>query len=73
MSIPHSLTAVEFTHLGKINRQMIPVDGMYTMWLSVGIHRWPAVISIGTNSNFVGARGTSRGIRFGSSIVRFVF
>ncbi|MCX6451377.1 MAG: hypothetical protein NTZ31_06770 [Actinobacteria bacterium] len=57
MLTPLSPTAVEFTHLGKINRQKIPADGVYAVWLSVGIDHWPTLISIGTKSTFAGARG----------------
>ena len=35
----------------------IPSDGVYAGWLTVGIHRWPAAISIGTNPTFDGVRG----------------
>lgn len=35
----------------------IPSDGVYAGWLSVGNHKWPAAISIGTNPTFDGARG----------------
>lgn len=35
----------------------IPSDGVYAGWLSVGSHRWPAAISIGTNPTFDGIRG----------------
>lgn len=35
----------------------IPSDGVYAGWLSVGTHRWPAAISIGTNPTFAGERG----------------
>ena len=35
----------------------IPSDGVYAGWLSVGTHRWPAAISIGTNPTFEGVRG----------------
>ena len=30
---------------------------MYAGWLTVGIDRWPAAISIGTNPTFEGERG----------------
>lgn len=39
------------------NRQTVPADGAYAGWLSLGIERWPAAISIGTNPTFAGARG----------------
>jgi len=32
-------------------------DGVYAGWLTVGIDRWPAAISIGTNPTFDGVRG----------------
>lgn len=35
----------------------VPSDGVYAGWLTVGTHRWPAAISIGTNPTFDGARG----------------
>lgn len=35
----------------------IPSDGVYAGWLTVGTHRWPAAISIGTNPTFEGVRG----------------
>jgi riboflavin kinase/FMN adenylyltransferase len=35
----------------------IPSDGVYAGWLTVGINRWPAAISIGTNPTFAGDRG----------------
>ena len=35
----------------------IPSDGVYAGWLTVGVHRWPAAISIGTNPTFDGVRG----------------
>ena len=35
----------------------VPSDGVYAGWLTVGIHRWPAAISIGTNPTFEGVRG----------------
>lgn len=34
----------------------VPSDGVYAGWLSVGTHRWPAAISIGTNPTFEGVR-----------------
>lgn len=34
----------------------VPSDGVYAGWLSVGSHRWPAAISIGTNPTFEGVR-----------------
>ena len=43
-------------NLGDIDNQSIPADGVYAGWLSVGIDRWPAAISIGTNPTFAGAR-----------------
>ena len=44
-------------NLGNIDGQTIPADGVYAGWLTVGIDRWPAAISIGTNPTFEGARG----------------
>jgi len=44
-------------NLGKIDGQCIPADGVYAGWLTVGIDRWPAAISIGTNPTFEGDRG----------------
>lgn len=35
----------------------IPSDGVYAGWLTVGLNRWPAAISIGTNPTFAGVRG----------------
>ena len=35
----------------------IPSDGVYAGWLTVGVNRWPAAISIGTNPTFAGIRG----------------
>ena len=35
----------------------IPADGVYAGWLTVGVDRWPAAISIGTNPTFPGVRG----------------
>jgi riboflavin kinase/FMN adenylyltransferase len=35
----------------------IPSDGVYAGWLTVGVNRWPAAISIGTNPTFDGVRG----------------
>lgn len=46
-------------NLGNIDEQTIPADGVYAGWLTVGIDRWPAAISIGTNPTFVGERGRS--------------
>ena len=43
-------------NLGDLERQTIPADGVYAGWLSVGIDRWPAAISIGTNPTFAGIR-----------------
>ena len=43
-------------NLGNIDGQTIPADGVYAGWLTVGIDRWPAAISIGTNPTFAGAR-----------------
>lgn len=40
-----------------ISNSTIPSDGVYAGWLTVGIHRWPAAISIGTNPTFQGMRG----------------
>ena len=44
-------------NLGNIDGQTIPADGVYAGWLTVGINRWPAAISIGTNPTFEGIRG----------------
>ena len=44
-------------NLGNIESQTIPADGVYAGWLTVGIDRWPAAISIGTNPTFEGVRG----------------
>lgn len=44
-------------NLGDIENQTIPADGVYAGWLTVGIDRWPAAISIGTNPTFEGTRG----------------
>ena len=44
-------------NLGNIDGQTIPSDGVYAGWLTVGIDRWPAAISIGTNPTFEGVRG----------------
>ncbi|MDA2962642.1 MAG: bifunctional riboflavin kinase/FAD synthetase [Actinomycetota bacterium] len=44
-------------NLGNLEHQSIPADGVYAGWLSVGIDRWPAAISIGTNPTFAGKRG----------------
>jgi riboflavin kinase/FMN adenylyltransferase len=44
-------------NLGDLQGQTIPSDGVYAGWLSVGIDRWPAAISIGTNPTFAGVRG----------------
>jgi riboflavin kinase/FMN adenylyltransferase len=44
-------------NLGNIDGQTIPLDGVYAGWLTVGIDRWPAAISIGTNPTFEGVRG----------------
>ena len=44
-------------NLGDLQGQTIPSDGVYAGWLSVGIDRWPAAISIGTNPTFAGIRG----------------
>jgi len=44
-------------NLGDLEHQTIPADGIYAGWLSVGIDRWPAAISIGTNPTFAGIRG----------------
>lgn len=35
----------------------LPSDGVYAGWLTVGVHRWAAAISIGTNPTFEGVRG----------------
>ena len=43
-------------NLGNIDNQCIPADGVYAGWLTVGINRWPAAISIGTNPTFEGVR-----------------
>ena len=44
-------------NLGNLDNQTIPADGVYAGWLTVGIDRWPAAISIGTNPTFEGIRG----------------
>jgi len=44
-------------NLGNLDGQTIPADGIYAGWLTVGINRWSAAISIGTNPTFDGARG----------------
>ena len=44
-------------NLGNIDGQTIPAVGVYAGWLTVGINRWPAAISIGTNPTFAGVRG----------------
>ena len=44
-------------NLGDLEHQTIPSDGVYAGWLTVGIDRWPAAISIGTNPTFAGKRG----------------
>lgn len=44
-------------NLGDVENQTIPSDGVYAGWLTVGIDRWPAAISIGTNPTFEGVRG----------------
>ena len=44
-------------NLGDLDHQSIPSDGIYAGWLTVGIDRWPAAISIGTNPTFAGVRG----------------
>jgi riboflavin kinase/FMN adenylyltransferase len=43
-------------NLGDLDGQTIPADGVYAGWLTVGINRWSAAISIGTNPTFAGAR-----------------
>ena len=44
-------------NLGDLENQTIPADGIYAGWLAVGVDRWPAAISIGTNPTFEGVRG----------------
>jgi riboflavin kinase/FMN adenylyltransferase len=44
-------------NLGNLDGQTIPADGIYAGWLTVGINRWSAAISIGTNPTFAGVRG----------------
>jgi riboflavin kinase/FMN adenylyltransferase len=44
-------------NLGNLDGQTIPADGVYAGWLTVGINRWSAAISIGTNPTFEGVRG----------------
>lgn len=44
-------------NLGNIENQTVPSDGVYAGWLTVGVDRWPAAISIGTNPTFEGSRG----------------
>ena len=43
-------------NLGDLEGQTSPADGVYAGWLTVGIDRWPAAISIGTNPTFEGVR-----------------
>ncbi len=43
-------------NLGNLEDQTIPLDGIYAGWLTVGIDRWPAAISIGTSPTFAGVR-----------------
>ena len=43
-------------NLGNLDGQTIPADGIYAGWLTVGINRWSAAISIGTNPTFTGVR-----------------
>jgi len=43
-------------NLGNLAGQSIPADGVYAGWLTVGINRWSAAISIGTNPTFAGVR-----------------
>jgi riboflavin kinase/FMN adenylyltransferase len=43
-------------NLGNLEGQTIPADGVYAGWLTVGINRWSAAISIGTNPTFAGTR-----------------
>jgi riboflavin kinase/FMN adenylyltransferase len=43
-------------NLGNLEGQTIPADGIYAGWLTVGINRWSAAISIGTNPTFAGVR-----------------
>ena len=43
-------------NLGNLDGQTIPADGIYAGWLTVGINRWSAAISIGTNPTFAGVR-----------------
>jgi riboflavin kinase/FMN adenylyltransferase len=43
-------------NLGNLGGQTIPADGVYAGWLTVGINRWSAAISIGTNPTFAGVR-----------------
>jgi riboflavin kinase/FMN adenylyltransferase len=44
-------------NLGSFENQTVPSDGVYAGWLTVGVDRWPAAISIGTNPTFDGLRG----------------
>ncbi|MFM7351063.1 MAG: bifunctional riboflavin kinase/FAD synthetase [Actinomycetota bacterium] len=44
-------------NIGLDSFATIPSDGVYAGWLSVGSHRWPSAISIGTNPTFEGVRG----------------
>lgn len=44
-------------NIGLSDRATIPSDGVYAGWITVGTHRWPAAISIGTNPTFEGTRG----------------
>ncbi len=43
-------------NLGNLENQTIPLDGIYAGWLTVGIDRWPAAISIGASPTFAGLR-----------------
>lgn len=44
-------------NIGLDSYATVPSDGVYAGWLSIGTHRWPAAISIGTNPTFEGVRG----------------
>ena len=52
-SIGFPTANVQLTETEKI----LPADGVYAGWLTVGINFWPAAISIGTNPTFEGERG----------------
>ena len=43
-------------NIGIAPGMTVPADGVYAGWLTVGMDRWPAAISIGTNPTFPGDR-----------------